>query len=615
MPGFKKTILVCLLLLSACSYLPNEPATENISIGFSQLTSNDLWRQTMNAEFERFALLYPEVNLEIRDANDVSAQQIKDIEYFINQNVDVLIVSPKEADLLTPVVEKAYKLGIPVILVDRKTSSDAYTTYIGGDNVEIGRQAGNYAKYLLNGSGRILEIYGTKTSSPAQERHKGFIEQFAEDERFEIIDGGDGQWFGKSAEKVIREVFEEDQAFDLVYAHNDVMAEAAFLVASELGIEDEMFFIGIDALPGKEGGAQMVKDGKLDATLRYLTGGRVAIETAIAIANGDSVPRNITLKTALINSENVEIYQNEEERIQEQQKILEQQQQAITDQLLKFENQRLLLTLIFTLLVGAILILLFLIRASRAKRKINSELKSTNNHLNRMVETNNEINSVIGHDIKTPINSTLAIAELMADSLNDDEPIDKEELQNFSSIIQVSIKSISDLTNDLFNWSRIQAGDLKLRKEHFKISEIVDPTVDLFETMTSFKSITIETIYENDFEIYADKHIVATIVRNFLSNALKFSSKGDTIYLTCEEINDGWSISVKDEGVGMTEEVQQKLFHKEFHPSKVGTKKEVGTGLGLRLSKKMADLHQASIEVKSILGKGSTFTFKVPNTV
>ncbi len=613
MPGFKKTVFVYLLLISTCSYLPVEPVSQNISIGFSQLTSNDLWRQTMNAEFERFAMLYPEVNLEIRDANDVSTQQIKDVEYFIDKKVDVLIVSPKEADALTPVVEKAYKLGIPVILVDRKTSSDMFTTFIGADNVEIGQQAGNYTKFLLKGSGRILEIYGTKTSSPAQERHEGFFEEFEGDENYEIVDGGDGKWFAKSAEQKIREVLEEDQNFDLVYAHNDVMAETAYKVATELGIEDNMYFIGIDALPGKEGGAQMVKDGKLDATFRYLTGGRVAIETAIALFKGEDVPKNITLNTALINTENVDIYQNEEERIQEQQKILEQQQQAITDQLLKFENQRLLLTLIFTLLVGAILILIFLIKASRAKRKINAELKSTNNHLNRMVETNNEINSVIGHDIKTPINSTLAIAEMMSDSLNSDEPIDIEEIQNFSSIIQVSVKSISDLTNDLFNWSRIQAGDLKIRKEHFKIAEIVDQTVDLFETMTSFKSISIETILEKDFEVYADKHIVATIVRNFLSNALKFSSKGDTIYLKCEEINDGWCISVKDEGVGMSDEVCQKLFHKEFHPSRIGTKKEVGTGLGLRLSKKMADLHKATIEVQSILGKGSTFTFRIPN--
>ncbi|HAD01447.1 MAG TPA: histidine kinase, partial [Porphyromonadaceae bacterium] len=136
---------------------------------------DDVWRQAMMLEMNIEASNYDNIRIVIADAKESNETQIKQIQQFIDQKVDVLIISPNQSDSITPIAVEAYRKGIPTIIVDRKIGSEEYTTYVGGDSYEIGRIAGEYASAFLPENATIAEVWGTKLSSPAQERHLGFI--------------------------------------------------------------------------------------------------------------------------------------------------------------------------------------------------------------------------------------------------------------------------------------------------------------------------------------------------------------------------------------------------------------------------------------------------------
>lgn len=273
-------------------------------IGFSQCNSAEPWREAMNQELKREAANHPELELIISDAQQDNSKQVADVENFIVKEVDVLIISPNEAQPLTAIVEKAYDRGIPVIVMDRKILSDKYTVFIGADNVLIGEAAGQYAAKLLRGKGNVVEIWGLKGSTPAQERHDGFMKGIAGFPEIKIIYEQDGAWLRRKGLEIMENALQRFEKIDLVYGHNDPMAMGAYIAAKNANRQREMYFIGIDGLPGPEGGAQAVLNGQLSATFLYPSGGREAILTALKILRGEAVEKNITLPTATIDSSN-----------------------------------------------------------------------------------------------------------------------------------------------------------------------------------------------------------------------------------------------------------------------------------------------------------------------
>ncbi|MCF8242323.1 MAG: substrate-binding domain-containing protein [Melioribacteraceae bacterium] len=277
-------------------------------IGFSQCNSAEPWREAMNKEMMKEAENYPEIELLISDGNQDNSKQVADIENFLVREIDLLIVSPNEAQPLTAIVEKVYNQGIAVIVLDRKILSEKYTTFIGADNVIIGEAAGKYAAELLNGKGKIIEIWGLKGSTPAQERHDGFIKGLAGNPGIEIIYEQDGAWLRRKGREIMENALQRFSNIDLVYAHNDPMAMGAYLAAQNAGRENEIYFLGIDALPGAEGGVQAVVNNQLEATFLYPTGGSLAIKTAVKILNNQETEKNITLETETIDSSNAEKY-------------------------------------------------------------------------------------------------------------------------------------------------------------------------------------------------------------------------------------------------------------------------------------------------------------------
>lgn len=285
-----------LLLLGAC----HQAEAGKHLIGFSQANLAEPWRKAMNADVAARAKDFPDLDIVYADAAQDNAKQVADVEGFLRQKIELLIISPNEAKPLTPIVQRAFEEKIPVIVLDREIEGDSYTTFIGANNREIGRAAGEYAVQLLGGKGNVVEIRGLPGSTPARDRSDGFREAIAKFPGMVIVHDPVANWLREEAMSQMESALAAHAKIDLVYGHNDPMAIGAWLAAKAKGREGEMKFIGIDGLPGLDGGRQAVADGKLAATFVYPTGGKEAVEIAEKILHGEQVPHRITLPTERI---------------------------------------------------------------------------------------------------------------------------------------------------------------------------------------------------------------------------------------------------------------------------------------------------------------------------
>lgn len=276
-------------------------------IGMSQANNAEPYRQVMNDDVTGAAKAVPGFQVVVSDAAQDNSKQVADVENFLSQGINLLIISPNEAKPLTAVVKKAYDQGIPVIVLDRKVEGDAYTAFIGGDNVAIGKAAGEYyAKTLLPQGGKVVEISGLPGSTPAAERAQGFREGIASNPKIEIVATQTAEWLREKGQSVMDAMLKAQPEIDAVYAHNDPMAEGAYLAAKAAGKETAIKFTGIDALPVTSGGIKAVEQGRLQATFQYATGGREAIDLAkkILVDCTKDVPKSTTLGTMQVTKDN-----------------------------------------------------------------------------------------------------------------------------------------------------------------------------------------------------------------------------------------------------------------------------------------------------------------------
>lgn len=291
------------------------PAQDKFLIGMSQASKGEPWRQAMNDQIAAAAAEHPELEVVFADAAQDNAKQVADVENFIQQGIDLLIISPNEAAPLTDVVAKAYDGGIPVIVLDRKVNGDKYTMWIGADNQLIGRTAGERVAAWCKEQGHspcnVIEIRGLEGSTPAKERGDGFREGIASNPDVTIIASQNADWLREKAIPVSQAMFQANPDVHVVYTHNDPMTEAAIISAEAAGLNlDDMFFVGIDALPTPDGGIRSVIDGRIDATYVYPTGGAEAIDYAIQILEDGATPdKEVILDTQEVTSDNAkEIY-------------------------------------------------------------------------------------------------------------------------------------------------------------------------------------------------------------------------------------------------------------------------------------------------------------------
>ena len=270
----------------------------------SQCNLGEPWRVQMNADVKREADKHPEIKMVFKDAqNDVLTQRAQ-VEEYVSAKIDLLIISPKEAQPLAEPVSKAMAAGIPVIVLDRDINGENYTQFIGANNVKIGRALGTWLVKNYGGKGaKVVEIMGLQTSTPGQDRHSGFMDAIKGSD-LDVIFSADAQWLEPQARSEMESALSRFNKIDIVYGHNDPSAHGAYVAAQAVGREKNMVFVGIDSLPQE--GIQYVKQGILNATFQYPTGGDVAIVQALKILAGQKVEKRIVLGSRMFTKANVD---------------------------------------------------------------------------------------------------------------------------------------------------------------------------------------------------------------------------------------------------------------------------------------------------------------------
>lgn len=295
-----------MLFVAACNSSSTSGSTsKTFVVGYSQSNNAEPYRAQLNLQLQYFIKKYPDLKLlPIADAHQDSTTQVSQVQSFISQKVDVLIVSPNEPAPLTAPVEQACAQHIPVIILDRSVNTDCYSAFIGGDNVLIGHKAGEAVVQMLPNGGNVVELRGILSNQPQIDRDKGFRDAIAANPNIKIIADREAKWNKADATPVMQQWLSQFPKIDVVYAHNDPMALGAYLAASAAGRANQMKFVGIDGLAIPDGGIRAVQQGQLAATFIYPTGAKEAADYAEKIVHHESFDHKLVLGTTQVTPDN-----------------------------------------------------------------------------------------------------------------------------------------------------------------------------------------------------------------------------------------------------------------------------------------------------------------------
>ena len=608
-------ILFLYFALFACLACQRERNPRYV-IGVSQC-SEDLWRQTMNEELKREVALYQaDAEVLIRSVKDDTPKQIADIEWFIEQKVDVLVVSPNESEACTPVIEKAYQQGIPVILVDRKIATESYTAYVGANNYQIGKEAGHYAIGILKGKGNIAEVRGTKGSTSDAERHKGFVDALKNAPEVQIVAETWGNFLQADAKTQMQQLFQEHPHIDLVFAMNDPMAAGTHEAAMQFNGKIP-FIIGVDAL--QQVGIQNIENNVQDASFIYPTGGEKVIELAMKILHKQPFERENILNTTVVDKSNVRILQLQTEQIAEKQAKIENINNQLSESLIQHTNQRMLLYLSITAIVLITVFLLMAIRAYRAKSKTNSELKRQKEQLEIVSKQLEEATQAkllfftnISHEFKTPLSLILGpVQTLLAHN-----SLPKEE-QDLLFLIKKNSNRLLHLISEVIEFRSYENNKMQMYFTKGNLKSFLNELNSFFTDRIKQKKLNFQFVAEDtSFEMAFDKEKVEKIYFNLLSNALKFTPQEGSINvsLTKEDLplppskGEVAVLRVFNSGSYIPKDKQNEVFE---HFYKINPDSE-GSGIGLALVQALVASHNGTISVESTEGEGTTFVIRLP---
>lgn len=599
-------------LLFSCQEVQN---LKKYKVGFSQCTGLDAWRRQMLQSMNGELAFYPEIELLYKDAENSSERQIRDIEDFIESKVDLLIVSPNETDPITPVVEKAFQKGIPVIMVDRKINSSMYSAYIGASNYEVGKLAGNYIAELLKGKGSIVEIWGLRGSSPAVERHKGLWEVLQEYPDIKLAGEIDGKWEQDTSRVQTKKEIKKFLPFDLVFAHNDVMAYGAHQICHELFPDNQIKFIGVDALPGPIAGIQFVGDKILEASFLYPTGGEESIRIANQILKGLPFEKENTLHSTVIDSKNVRVMKLQYDKILNQQKDIVRQQEKINEQIKTYYSQRilifvLLVSLIVMIIAGSIAALNWL-----EKTEINKRLEVKSREILEQKDTIAKIAEKaelatqeklkfftnISHEFKTPLTLILGPIEELIDNGQESKTHSNENL----SLIKKNAMRLLRLVNQLMDFRKIEDRKMMLKASEHDLVHFINDVMSAFGKIAQKRKIEFRLITDlAQMPAWFDPDMLDKVIFNLLSNAFKFTNDKGKISITIskDEEEKNAVVWIEDNGLGMSQEHIAHAFDRFYTGENI-----TGNGIGLSLSKELMELHQGNLTLTSEKGKGTRF--------
>jgi len=576
------------LVFSACS----DNNVKKYVIGVSQC-SEDIWRDKLNNELVMSTYQHDNVTLKFASANDNDRLQKQQIEQFIKEGVNLLIVSPNQIHTISSVIDKAYDAGIPVILFDRKTDSRKYTAFIGADNYEAGHEIGYFIGQQLEGKGNIAEICGLQASSPAIERNRGFMDALKNYPDIKVVARGYGDWIKESGVTAMDSILvQSKEPFQYVFAQNDRMALGALQSIKKHKVKG-IKIVGIDALPVPGGGMENVRDGNLEASYIYPTRGDSVMQLALNILEKKPYKRDNYLKGALVTKANANVLLMQNEEMNKQTARLNALHGKVDTYLVQYNHQKMYIVLFSIILLLLIGIMVYIYRTILMKRRIEEEA----NKAKLQFFTN------ISHELRTPLT-------LIADPVNyiiHDDNLNSQQ-RSMLQIVQRNVLVLTQLVSEILDFRKVQNGKMELRLSDFNLAESMKQWIMLFSASAQKKHITISMDAPDTIMLRADQDKIERICYNLLSNALKYTSEGGEISLMAKEEGGRVMISVADNGCGISSDELPYIFDRFYQAKNAGR----GTGIGLAIVKAFTELHHGEVSATSIEGKGSTFTIHIP---
>ncbi|WP_424050076.1 substrate-binding domain-containing protein [Prevotella melaninogenica] len=576
------------LVFSACS----DNNVKKYVIGVSQC-SEDIWRDKLNNELVMSTYQHDNVTLKFASANDNDRLQKQQIEQFIKEGVNLLIVSPNQIHTISSVIDKAYDAGIPVILFDRKTDSRKYTAFIGADNYEAGHEIGYFIGQQLEGKGNIAEICGLQASSPAIERNRGFMDALKNYPDIKVVARGYGDWIKESGVTAMDSILvQSKESFQYVFAQNDRMALGALQSIKKHKVKG-IKIVGIDALPVPGGGMENVRDGNLEASYIYPTRGDSVMQLALNILEKKPYKRDNYLKGALVTKANANVLLMQNEEMNKQTARLNALHGKVDTYLVQYNHQKMYIVLFSIILLLLIGIMVYIYRTILMKRRIEEDA----NKAKLQFFTN------ISHELRTPLT-------LIADPVNyiiHDDNLNSQQ-RSMLQIVQRNVLVLTQLVSEILDFRKVQNGKMELRLSDFNLAESMKQWIKLFSVSAQKKHIAISMDAPDTIMLRADQDKIERICYNLLSNALKYTSEGGEITLTAKEEGGRVMISVADNGCGISSDELPYIFDRFYQAKNAGR----GTGIGLAIVKAFTELHHGEVSATSIEGKGSTFTIHIP---
>lgn len=570
----------------------------------------------MNEEINREIMFHPEAEVEIRSADDSNDKQIADINYFIKNKFDIIIAAPNEADAITPIIKKAYDSGIPVIIFDRSINGDSYTAFQGGDNRGIGLQAAQYARHLTKHGAKIIEIRGRQSSTPATERHLGFLQGLSEKNDMDIVGEGYGDWNYEESAHVADSLLNLYPDADLIYAHNDIMAIAASETARRRGLHP--FVIGVDAAP--EIGIKAVADSVIDATFLYPTEGHLLVRTALKILRHEPYDTVLYLPpSSAVDLTNADILLLQNESLREETSKIK----ILKGQVEEFWERHSAQTILFYAVIAILLLLagfLFLLLRTFWQHKKHQKVLLEQNHLleeqrdlqeslNRQLQEATQSKLMfftnVSHDLRTPLTLISEPIEQICGASNL-----TPRQQTLLKIASKNIRILKRLINQILDFRKYENGKLDLHPREVDFCAISREWAESFRAMARKHDIKLH-IEIPDTPIYMalDEEKMERVFFNLMSNAFKFTPANGYINFRCRAEGDQLIFYIEDSGKGIKPGDIEKIFERFYQVEKANPE---GSGIGLSLVKAFIELHGGTISAESEPGKGTKFTVTIP---
>ena len=610
-----------ILLLTGCAQKPRK-----FVIGVSQC-SEDIWRDKLNDELKMGEYLNDSLIVKLASSNDDNVLQNKQVNQFIDEGVDLLIVSPNQLSAISKSVERAYDKGIPVILYDRKTNSDKYTAFIGCDNYTIGKSMGTFIAQQLQGKGRIVEISGLEGSSPALERHRGFMDAIKPYPGLQVVASEEGNWKEEGGIQAMKRILKQTQDFDYVFAHNDCLAWGAYVAARQMRVKRNYKYTGVDGMATEGGGLELVRDGIFEASYLYPTKGDEVIALAMKILKHQPYERDNYLSTSIITQANAALTLMEARDTERQTHNLKTLHKQVNQYLSDYNSQKVMLIGLCLFLLVCLAAAALIFRGYLIKMKLNETLAKTNGELKRLNvelgEKNEELKRLneevlelthsrlvfftnISHELRTPLTLIADPVEMLLE----DTGI-KGKSRELLKMVQRNALALQQLVSNILDFRKIQNGKMELKLYRFDIVKTLTMWVGDFQLTAERKQIRLHLDVDDlkgSHEMIADQEKISRIVFNLLSNALKYTPAGGEIFVSLKDEGANLRLDVKDTGKGISQDEADKIFERFFQAKGAAS----GTGIGLALVKSFVELHHGEARVESELGKGSDFIVVIP---